>query len=111
LLIRADKHQNSFGASVVGVGGENGTDGIEHIFKGIASGAIKVLYVLEDNIAANPRIAEVLSNLEILIVHSSTKNETTKRADVVLSASTFTEKYGTYTNFNGYVQCVRPAVA
>jgi predicted molibdopterin-dependent oxidoreductase YjgC len=111
LLIRADKTPNSLGASVVGVEGKNGTEGIDHILKGITSGAIKVLYVLEDNIAADPRIAEVLSNLEMLIVHSSTKNETTKRADVVLSASTFAEKYGTYTNFNGYVQKVRPAVA
>lgn len=111
LLIRADKTPNSLGASIIGMAAENGIDGIDHILKGIVSSTIKVLYVLEDNIAADPRIAEVLSNLEILIVHSSTKNETTKRADVVLSASTFTEKHGTYTNFNGCVQCVRPAVA
>jgi NADH-quinone oxidoreductase subunit G len=110
LLIRADKTPNSLGASVVGVAGEN-VDSIDHIIKGITTGVIKVLYVLEDNIAVNPQIAEVLSNLEMLIVHSSTKNETTKRADVVLSASTFAEKYGTYTNFNGRVQRVRPAVA
>ena len=110
-LIRADKTPNSLGASIVGVAGENGTDGIDHILKGITSGAIKVLYVLEDNIAADPRIAEILSNLEMLIVHSSIKNETTKRADVILSASTFAEKHGTYTNFNGRVQRVRPAVA
>ena len=111
LLIRADKTPNSFGAAIVGVTGEDGTDGVEHIFKDISNGAIKVLYVLEDNIAADPRIAEVISNLEMLIVHSSLKNETTKRADVVLSASTFAEKHGTYTNFSGRVQRVQPAVA
>ena len=111
LLIRADKTPNSLGALIVGAIGESGIDGIEHIIKGITSGAIKVLYVLEDNIAVDPRIAEVLSNLEFLIVHSSIKNETTKRADVVLSASTFAEKYGTYTNFKGIVQRVMPAVA
>jgi len=111
LLIRADKTPNYLGASVVSGIGENATESIDHIIKGIANGVIKVLYVLEDNVAADPRIAEVLSNLEMLIVHSSTKNETTKRADVVLSASTFAEKYGTYTNFNGRVQRVQPAVA
>ena len=111
LLIRADKTPNYLGASVVGAAGENTTDGIDYIVKGIASGVIKVLYVLEDNVAAYSRIAEVFSNLEMLIVHSSTKNDTTKRADVVLSASTFAEKYGTYTNFNGRVQRVQPAVA
>ena len=111
LLIRADKTPNSFGASIVGITGENGTDGIDHILKGITSGTIKALYILEDNIAEDPRIAEVLSNLDLLIVHSSTKNETTKRADIILSASTFAEKNGTYTNFSGRVQRVRPAVA
>jgi NADH-quinone oxidoreductase subunit G len=110
-LIRADKTPNSFGATAVGVTGENGINGIDHILKEISNGTIKVLYVLEDNIAADPRIAEIISNLELLIVHSSTKNETTKRADVVLSSSTFAEKHGTYTNFNGRVQRVRPAVA
>jgi NADH-quinone oxidoreductase subunit G len=110
-LIRADKTPNSFGAGAVGVTGENGINGIDHILKEISNGTVKVLYVLEDNIAADPRIAEIISNLELLIVHSSTKNETTKRADVVLSSSTFAEKHGTYTNFNGHVQRVRPAVA
>jgi NADH-quinone oxidoreductase subunit G len=111
LLIRADKTPNYLGASIVGAHGENAAESIDHIIKGIASGVIKVLFVMEDNVAADPRIAEVLSNLEMLIVHSSIKNETTKRADVVLSASTFAEKYGTYTNFNGRVQRVQPAVA
>lgn len=111
LLIRADKTPNSFGASIVGLSEENGTDGIDHILKGVASGVIKVLYVLEDNIALEHRIAEILSHIELLIVHSSTRNETTKLADIVLSASTFAEKFGTYTNFSGHVQCVRPAVA
>ena len=33
------------------------------------------------------------------------------RADIVLSASTFAEKHGTMTNFQGHVQRIRPAVA
>jgi predicted molibdopterin-dependent oxidoreductase YjgC len=39
------------------------------------------------------------------------RNETTAKADIVLSASTFAEKNGTMTNFNGRVQRIRPAVA
>jgi NADH-quinone oxidoreductase subunit G len=111
LLIRADKTPNSLGATLLGAAGENSAEGIEHILKGISNGIIKVLYVLEDNIASDPRIAEMISNLELLIVHSSMKNEITKRADIVLSASTFAEKHGTYTNFNGRVQRVQPAAA
>ncbi len=111
LLIRADKTPNSLGVLSVGAAGENGAIGIDHILKGISEGAIKVLYVLEDDIAADPKIADVLKNLEILIVHSSVRNETTARADIVLSASTFAEKHGTITNFNGRVQRIQPAVA
>jgi len=110
LLIRADKTPNSLGALSVGAAGEKGTAGIDHILKGISKGAIKVLYVLEDDIAADPKIAEALKNLEMLIVHSSIRNETTAKADIVLSASTFAEKHGTITNFNGRVQQIRPAV-
>jgi NADH-quinone oxidoreductase subunit G len=111
LLIRADKTPNNLGALLVGAAGDNGTVGIDHILKGISDGHIKVLYILEDNIAADPKIAEVLKNLEILIVHSSVRNETTAKADIVLSSSTFAEKNGTMTNFNGRVQRLRPAVA
>jgi predicted molibdopterin-dependent oxidoreductase YjgC len=39
------------------------------------------------------------------------RNETTAKADIVLSASTFAEKHGTMTNFNGRVQRIQPAVA
>ena len=111
LLIRADKTPNKLGALSVGAAGENGTLGIDHILKGISDGAIKVLYVLDDNIADDSKIAEVLKNLEILIVHSTVRNETTAKADIVLSASTFAEKHGTMTNFNGRVQRIQPAVA
>jgi predicted molibdopterin-dependent oxidoreductase YjgC len=111
LLIRADKTPNSAGAIAVGMLGESGAPGIDHILKGISEGQIKVLYVLEDNIAADPKIAEVLAGLELLIVHSSVRNETTARADVVFSASTFAEKHGTMTNFRRRVQRIRPAVA
>ena len=111
LLIRADKTPNSFGATTVGAAEGDGISGIDHILKGIAEGTIKALYVLEDNIAENPQIAEAISNLELLIVHSSIKNETTAKADIVLSSSTYAEKNGTITNFQGRVQRIKPAVA
>jgi predicted molibdopterin-dependent oxidoreductase YjgC len=85
--------------------------GIEHILKGIKEGSIKALYLLDDNIAADPQVAEVLHLLEFLIVHSSVRNETTAMADIVFSSSTFAEKHGTLTNFQGRVQRLVPAVA
>lgn len=111
LLIRSDKTPNSNGLRAIGIRGSGEALGIDHILQGISQGTIKVLYVLEENIAAYPKIAEVLSNLEVLIVHSSLRNETTAKADIVLSSSTFAEKHGTMTNFQGRVQMLRPAVA
>ncbi len=107
LLIRADKTPNSFGAKEVGVGNGNA----EEILKSIANGTIKALYVLEDNIAENTEVANALSKLDFLVMHSSNHSETTKLADVVFSASTYAEKNGTFTNFLGHVQRIRSAVA
>ncbi|MBS4027013.1 MAG: molybdopterin-dependent oxidoreductase [Ignavibacteriales bacterium] len=103
LLIRADKTPNSFGTKEMGVGNGNAEN--------ILNGTIKVLYLLEDNIAENSDVANLLSKLDFLVVHSSNHNETTKLADVVFSASTYAEKNGTFTNFQGNVQRIRPAVA
>jgi NADH-quinone oxidoreductase subunit G len=107
LLIRADKTPNSFGTKEVGVGNGNA----ENILNGIANGTIKVLYLLEDNIAESSDVAQTLSKLDFLVAHSSNHNATTKLADVVFSASTYAEKNGTFTNFQGNVQRIRSAVA
>jgi len=39
------------------------------------------------------------------------EHETTRLADIVLPLSTFAEKNGTFTNFQGRVQRIRPSVA
>ena len=109
-LIRADKTPNSCGAAIVGFTNDVGIANIDYILNGINAGTIKVLYVLEDNIATDPRIAEALSNVELLIVHSSEQNETTALADVVLPSATFAEKDGTTTNFNRRVQLMKQAI-
>lgn len=111
LLIRADKTPNSSGAMQVGVKPAEGGLDLKGIIKGIGEGTIKALYVLDDDIAAIPEIVSVLSNLQLLIVHSSVKNRTVELADIVLSCSTYAEKHGTFTNFEGRVQRIRPAVA
>jgi len=110
-LIRSDKTPNSLGTRQVGVKPSDGGLDIEGILTGIEGGIIKALYVLEDDIAQDPRIAAALANLDLLIVHSPVHNKTTDLADIVLSCSTYAEKQGTYTNFLGVVQRIRPAVA
>jgi NADH-quinone oxidoreductase subunit G len=111
LLIRADKTPNSRGAHEVGVRpGENGAS-FEGIKKGIREGAIKALYLVDDNIADEPDVAKLLSRLDFLVVHCCLENESTRIADIVLPTSTYAEKNGTFTNFQGRVQRIRPAVA
>lgn len=110
LLIRADKTPNSLGAREMGVhSGDSGLD-LEGILKGINDGTIKALYLLDDNIALQPKWKKALQNLRFLAVHSSIQNETTELADVILSSSTYAERHGTMTNFQGMVQRLRPAV-
>jgi len=108
ILIRADKTPNARGATALGIPSGAAFDGI---IRGIREGQIKALYVVEDNVAADPVVAHTLARLELLVVHSSNENETTRMAEVVLPCSTFAERNGTYTNFQGWVQRIRPAVA
>lgn len=110
-LIRTEKTPNLFGARAVGVRPDNGGLDLKGIVKGIEGGTIKGLYVLEEDIAALPEFKSCLGNLNLLIVHSSVRNATTDLADIVLSSSTYAEKQGTFMNFQGRVQRIRPAVA
>ncbi len=111
LLIRADKAPNSAGARLVGVVPSDGGLDRDGILEGIKDGTIKALYLLDDNLASSPEWKQALANLKFLVVHSSIMNETTGVADVILSTSTYAEKHGTMTNFEGHVQRIRPAVA
>ncbi|TAK57599.1 MAG: 2Fe-2S iron-sulfur cluster binding domain-containing protein [Bacteroidetes bacterium] len=111
ILIRADKAPNSAGAKAVGVHQEGTGLGFEGILKGITEGTIKALYSLDEHIAYEPRMAAVLPKLDLFILHASVENETTTYADIVLSTATYAEKNGTFTNFQGQVQRIRPAVA
>ncbi|MCK5573662.1 MAG: molybdopterin-dependent oxidoreductase, partial [Bacteroidetes bacterium] len=108
ILVRADKTPNSRGAREMGIGtGE----ALDQVLRAIREGQVKALYVIEDNIASDPAVAQLLARLECLVVNATNENETTALADVVLPASTFAEKNGTFTNFEGRVQRIRPSVA
>jgi NADH-quinone oxidoreductase subunit G len=108
LLIRADKTPNRLGAEALGMlSGSVFAD----LLKSIKEGQIRAMLVVEDNIAAEPAVADLLSRLEFLAVASALENETTRLADVVMAASTFAEKNGTFANFQGRVQRIRPSVA
>ncbi|MFQ5798803.1 MAG: molybdopterin-dependent oxidoreductase [Bacteroidota bacterium] len=111
ILIRADRTPNSYGAEAVGVRPDEGGLALEGISTAIGEGKIKALYVIDDDIVTDSAVARVLEQLDFLVVHASNENATTRIADVVLSSATYAEKHGTFTNFQGRVQRIRPAVA
>ncbi|MBF0520650.1 MAG: molybdopterin-dependent oxidoreductase, partial [Nitrospirae bacterium] len=78
-------------------------------------GAIKFLYVMGENLIVTypdtNKIKEALSSLDFMIVQDIQFSETAQLADVVLPASSWSEKDGTYVNFMGLDQKVRKVVA
>ncbi len=112
ILRKNDVTPNSLGAELAGVKpSKNGND-FNGIIKSVKEGKIKALYILEDDIiAANPELENVFVKLDLLIAHSTNFNKTTALADIVFPASTYAEKNGTFVNFNGRAQRIRPAVA
>lgn len=111
ILIKADKTPNAWGAENTGIKpGNNGLD-FKGIIKEIEKGNIKALVVMEDNIAViDKEYEDALRKLDLLIVLSVNKHETAKLANIILPASAYAEKNGTFVNFEGYVQRIRPAV-
>ncbi len=88
---------------------------VVEITKGALDGSIKGMYVMGENpFLSDPNINKVrkaLSNLEFLVVQDIFLTETAEFADVILPASSYLEKLGTYTNTDRRVQIGRPAIA
>ena len=77
-------------------------------------GKIKAMYLIGENpLLSDPDIThvqEALRNLEFLVVQDFFLSETAQLADVVLPATTFAEKDGTFTNTERRVQRVNKAI-
>jgi NADH-quinone oxidoreductase subunit G len=110
ILIQEDKTPNYRGVKEVGAAQDSAEMNLALLIEMLQAGKIKFLYVLDDDIASDPVMADAISKIECLIVHASIENETTKRADVVLACSTYAERNGTMINFQGRVQRIRTAV-
>jgi formate dehydrogenase alpha subunit len=77
-------------------------------------GILKALYIMGENpVISDPNCThtiKALKALELLVVQDIFMTETAELADVVLPASSFAEKVGTFTNTERRVQRVRRAV-
>lgn len=76
----------------------------------LRSGAIKLLYVLEeDPVAAGLCTTEDLRGVTVILHHYHDTNQTLAAAGVALPAAMVVETVGTFVNEDGHAQRVRPA--
>ncbi|WP_053225777.1 formate dehydrogenase subunit alpha [Solirubrobacter soli] len=87
---------------------------IPQMFDAAVAGDLKAMYIFGEDVAqTDPNTAHVvaaLENLEFMVCQDIFETETTKYADVILPASSFLEKEGTFTNAERRVQLVAPAI-
>lgn len=87
---------------------------IPQMFDAAIAGNLKAMYIFGEDVAqTDPDTAHVqaaLENLEFLVCQEIFENETTKFADVILPASAFLEKSGTFINAERRFQLVEPAI-
>ena len=104
------KFQEAWGAELSDTPGLT----VVEIMRAAADDEIRGLYIMGENpMLSDPDINHVrkaLENVEFLVVQDIFLNETGDLADVVLPATSFAEKEGTFTNTERRVQRVRKAV-
>ncbi|MGH7105459.1 MAG: molybdopterin-dependent oxidoreductase, partial [Acetobacteraceae bacterium] len=88
---------------------------VVEIMHAIHAGTIRGMYIVGENPAmSDPDLSHArqgFAKLEHLVVQDLFLTETAFHADVVLPASSFAEKSGTFTNTDRRVQLVRPVLA
>lgn len=87
---------------------------IPQMFDAAKAGNLKALWIMGEDVAQTDpnaeHVVECLEALELLVVQDIFLSETAKLADVVLPATSFLEKDGTFTNSERRVQRVNQAV-
>ncbi|KJS68368.1 MAG: formate dehydrogenase [Peptococcaceae bacterium BICA1-7] len=87
---------------------------VGELLEGADKGAIKGMYIMGENpVLSDPdadHAAHSLKKLEFLVVQDIFLTETARLADVVLPATSFAEKDGTFSNTERRVQLIRKAV-
>jgi formate dehydrogenase major subunit len=87
---------------------------VVEIAHGALEGSIKGMYIMGENpFLSDPnanKVRRALSNLDFLAVQDIFLTETAEFADVILPASAYLEKLGTFTNTDRRVQIGRPAL-
>ena len=87
---------------------------IPQMFDAAVDGRLKAMFIFGEDVAQTDpdteHVMAALESLEFLVCQEIFENETTKFADVILPASAFLEKAGTFTNAERRIQLVSPAI-
>jgi formate dehydrogenase alpha subunit len=87
---------------------------IPEMLDAAVEGKLKAMYIFGEDVAQTDpnttHVIKALESLEFLVCQDIFETETTKYADVVLPASAFLEKDGTFTNAERRFQLVAPAI-
>ena len=105
-----DRAPNSEGALVVGIKPGTHAVNLRELPKKLRFEEIKVIYSLDEELEAIPELAEVLDNLELLIIHAKNNSNITEFANIVFPSSAYAEIEGTFTNSEKRVQHFQPAL-
>jgi NADH-quinone oxidoreductase subunit G len=109
ILIRADKNPNTRGAELIAGDGD-----VAAILAASRHSRIKTLWVfghdLYESAWSEGDVRAALETVETLIFAGSNGHRTSAAAHLVLPATAWVERDGTFTNFEGRVQRFRPAV-
>ena len=87
---------------------------IPQMFSAAVDGRLKAMYIFGEDVAQTDpnttHVIQALESLEFLVCQDIFETETSKYADVILPASSFLEKAGTFTNAERRFQLVAPAI-
>ena len=111
LLIRADKHPNRKGAEYIGFSEDERTT--KKVIDEAVAGTLKGLIIFgQDLVCLYPtrNIEDMLHQLSLSVLIGTNHNLTSEHVQFVLPAAPYAEKDGTFTNFKGKVQQIRPAL-
>jgi len=111
ILMSPDRSPNFRGAREMGVSSNGGFDAL---MNKMIAGKFSAAYVVGEDLIATSRepdkVRAALQKLSFFVVQDSRMTETAKLAHVVLPATHFGEKEGTYTNRKGRVQKLNAAL-
>ena len=111
ILMSPDRSPNFRGARDMGAGTEGG---FAALMENLIGGKFSSAYVVGEDLLASAtepeKVRAALEKLSFLVVQDSRLSETAKLAHVLLPATHFGEKEGTYTNRQGRVQKLNAAL-